>query len=281
MAKDTNTTPTGKRREPGRNRAGNGTPTPGPIVRTDCANLSPLKLRLFLHNAEKVTDPETLADLLEGWTRQEAGRVETRLSDGGRFVNTSDPARLLEAIRATLNDGKYTRTGQRWADLFPGVIARLNDAARLDGPTVYARVLARLSTVEALTDAKRGKPSTGTVCALETEKDATELRRIFADLSGAGFIDGTGPESLADFLRAFDPGATVQGRIIWTREAKSHHLNKLALCDFLKLFGVPAGQLQQYAAAIFGVEVSKSTRSNAAGVSSDYAKLKTIIDGQN
>lgn len=265
--------------ENARKTPGNGTPTPGPIVGRDCARVNLTQLRLFLYEADKVTDPETLADLLEALTRQHAGAVNIRVSDGGRIVNSANPARILEAIRATLADGTDPANGKRWADRFPGVVSRLNDNTRIDGPTIYARVLARFRPVEGQTPAGMENTSTGTVYALTSNKTPEQLRGIFSALVGAGYIDGSGPESLPDFLRAFDPGAGKQGRIIWTRRAKSHALNKMALCDFLYLHGVPAERWHEYAAAIFGVEVSKSTISNAATGSADRGELQTLLDG--
>lgn len=257
----------------------NGTPIPGPIIGRDCAQVSLVQLKLFLYKADNVTDPETLADLLEALTRQHIGAENTRISDGGRIVNSLDPARILEAIRATLADGTDPANGKRWADRFPGVVSRLNDNTRIDGPTIYARVLARFRSSEGQTPGGMENTSIGTVYALTTDKTPDQLRGIFAALSGAGYIDGSGPESLSDFLRAFDPGSGEQGRIIWTRRAKSHALNKMALCDFLYLHGIPADCWREYAAAIFGVEVSKSTISNAATGSADRGKLRTILDG--
>ena len=50
---------------------------------------------------------------------------------------------------------------------------------------------------------------------LKTAYNRQQLARIFDRLVAAGYIDGSAPEALADFLNAFDPAAEKQGRISW------------------------------------------------------------------
>lgn len=115
--------------------------------------------------------------------------------------------------------------------------------------------------------------------SLQTSHNRQELARIYAALVDAGYIDGSAPDALADFLRAFDPAADRQGKITWIKAAKNHGLNKMAICDFLRLFGITEREdLREYALAIFGVTLSKSTLTNSAGGSTERDALRTIID---
>ena len=129
--------------------------------------------------------------------------------------------------------------------------------------------------VEAATGAGKGKP----LYYLSAPQSGPDLACIFARLVEAGFIDGSAPDALADFQRAFDPAADRQGRITWIKAAKNHGLNKMAICDFLRLFGITEREdLREYALALFGVTLSKSTLTNSAGGSTERDALRTIID---
>ena len=129
--------------------------------------------------------------------------------------------------------------------------------------------------VEAATGAGKGKP----LYYLSAPQSGPDLACIFARLVDAGFIDGSAPDALADFQRAFDPAADRQGRITWIKAAKNHGLNKMAICDFLRLFGITEREdLREYAIALFGVTLSKSTLTNSAGGSTERDALRTIID---
>jgi len=129
--------------------------------------------------------------------------------------------------------------------------------------------------VEAATGAGKGKP----LYYLSAPQSGPDLACIFARLVEAGFIDGSAPDAMADFQRAFDPAADRQGRITWIKAAKNHGLNKMAICDFLRLFGITEREdLREYALAIFGVTLSKSTLTNSAGGSTERDALRTIID---
>lgn len=128
---------------------------------------------------------------------------------------------------------------------------------------------------EAATGAGIGKP----LYSLQTSHNRQELARIYAALVDAGYIDGSAPDALADFLRAFDSAADQQGRIAWIKKARNHHLNKMAICDFLTLFGINERKaLKEYTLAIFGVTLSPSTLTNCAGGSAERDALRTIID---
>ncbi len=114
---------------------------------------------------------------------------------------------------------------------------------------------------------------------IPTSYNQLELRHIFADLVDGGFIDGSAPDSEQDFLNTFDPKAKQNGRIIWIKKAKSHTLNKMAICDFLRLLGITGREdLREYASAIFGVAIGKSTLTNCVGGSAERKALQTIID---
>ncbi len=128
---------------------------------------------------------------------------------------------------------------------------------------------------EAATGAGIGKP----LYSLQTSLNRQELARIYAALVDAGYIDGSAPDACGAFCRAFDPAADQQGQIAWVKRARSHHLNKMAICDFLRLFGITEREaLKEYALAIFGVTLSKSTLTNSAGGSEERDALRTIID---
>lgn len=268
----------------------NGTPTPGPIVATNCARLNVVQLRLFLTKAARVTDPATLAGLLEDLTRQTAGAVHTRITDRGRYINTSDTARILEAIRSELATGSDPTSGKRWADLFPGVLERLNDATRIDGPNIYARVLARFAAVEGNTPAAPGE----TLQYIETRRTRPELTAIFSRLVEAGFIDGAAPESLADFLNTFDREATKQGRISWIwkdkrtdKIAARHILDFVAQIAARPIFDTITPELyKSIAPAVFGVTIGRDivSRFRAGWLAGRYCEthqqICTIIAGQ-
>ncbi|MBR4478436.1 MAG: hypothetical protein IKO88_00405 [Bacteroidales bacterium] len=114
---------------------------------------------------------------------------------------------------------------------------------------------------------------------IPTSYNQSELCCIFAGLVEGGFIDGSAPGSEQDFLNTFDPKAKQNGRIIWIKKAKSHTLNKMAICDFLRLLGITGREdLREYASAIFGVSIGKSTLTNCVGGSAERKALQTIID---
>lgn len=129
--------------------------------------------------------------------------------------------------------------------------------------------------VEASTGAGEGKP----LYYLTTPQNGPDLVCFFAGLVEAGFIDGSAPDAQADFQRAFDPAAERQGRITWIKAAKNRGINKMAICDFLHLFGITEREdLRKYALAIFGETLSKSTLTNCAGGSAERDALRTIRD---
>ena len=129
--------------------------------------------------------------------------------------------------------------------------------------------------VESANGAKTGKP----LFYLKTAFSREELCSIFADLVAGGFIDGRDPDALADFLNCFDPAAERQGRITWIKRGKNSFLNKMAICDFLRLFGITERRdFREYARAIFGETLSKSTLTNCAIGSIERDALRTIID---
>ena len=128
---------------------------------------------------------------------------------------------------------------------------------------------------EAATRAGIGKP----LYSIQTSHNRQELARIYAALVEAGYIDGSAPAASRDFLNAFDPAADRQGRIAWIKKARNGQLNKSAICDFLRLFGITERKnLREYALAIFGVTPSKSTLTNSVVGSAERDALRTIID---
>ncbi len=149
------------------------------------------------------------------------------------------------------------------------------EPATITEATTTRPVEATSEPVQAGTGAGKGK----SLYYLDTAHNRQELASIFARLVEAGYIDGSAREALADFLNAFDPTAEKQGRITWVKKARSKQLNKMAICDFLRLYGITEREdLKEYALAIFGEVLSGSTISNSAGGSIERDELRTIID---
>lgn len=169
-------------------------------------------------------------------------------------------------VRERLNAWDYM------ADLFSSWPA-LSACTAAEPPSIAAE--ATSEPAEAATGAGIGKP----LYSLQTSHNRQELAQIYAALVDAGYIDGSAPDACGDFCRAFDPAADQQGRITWIKRARNHHLNKMAICDFLRLFGITEREaLKEYALALFGVALSKSTLTNSAGGSEERDALRTIID---
>lgn len=231
------------------------------------------------------TAPNWRAGVLATWAR---GYMETRPD------YTAIDA--LTDCLAELQNGQ-TLTGQYWCDKYPKLYDALTDTGHLDGKgSVVARALELIDSggqADCLpTHGASREPlpeitSTPVIYTIQTDKDETELRRIFAALVEGGFIDGSGPDSLADYLNVFNPDTTKQGRIKWIKRGKNKQINKLAFCQFLRLFGVvpfnsDAIQLLiKYALAITGLVVGESSASGSDSKTGDYSRLKTIIDGEN
>ena len=115
------------------------------------------------------------------------------------------------------------------------------------------------------------------IVSLKTNKTHEQLKCVFEGLASAGYIDGRRSGSLEDFLRVFDTNAVKQGKIVWARKAKNKYLNKMAICDFMGLHGVPSDRWADVAVAIFDIELSKSTVSNASTGSAERGKLQEIL----
>ena len=180
-------------------------------------------------------------------------------------INKGQP--IAGDIRRRLDSWEYM------AHLFASWPAR-SGCTSLEPSTIAAA--AGIHSAEADPEAKK-EP---TLYHLNTTLNQQELARIFTRLVKDGFIDGSAPDAQADFLNAFNPAAEKQGRITWKKKAKNHGLNKMAICDFLHLFGITEREdLKEYANAIFGISISKSTLTNSAGGSSEHDTLRTIIDG--
>lgn len=129
--------------------------------------------------------------------------------------------------------------------------------------------------VGASTGAGEGKP----LYYLTAPQNGLDLASFFAKLVEAGFIDGSAPDAQEDFQRTFDPKAKRQGRIAWIKKGRNRYLNKMAICDFLRLFGITEREdLREYALAIFGETLSKSTLTNCAVGSAERDALRTILD---
>lgn len=109
---------------------------------------------------------------------------------------------------------------------------------------------------EAATGAGIGKP----LYSLQTSYNRQELALIFARLAAAGYIDGSAPEALADFLNAFDPAAEKQGRIAWIWPDKRSRTGRVSyrhILDFVAqmaggLDGIAPDMCDRIAPAIFG-----------------------------
>lgn len=129
--------------------------------------------------------------------------------------------------------------------------------------------------VGASTGAGEGKP----LYYLTAPQNGLDLACFFAKLVEAGFIDGSAPDAQEGFQRTFDPKAKRQGRIAWIKKGRNRYLNKMAICDFLRLFGITEREdLREYALAIFGETLSKSTLTNCAVGSAERDALRTILD---
>lgn len=170
-------------------------------------------------------------------------------------------------VRERLNAWDYM------AALFSSWPALSGCTGAAEPPSIAAE--ATSEPAEAATGARIGKP----LYSLQTSHNRQELARIYAALVDAGYIDGSAPDACGAFCRAFDPAADQQGRIAWIKKAKNHQLNKMAICDFLRQFGITERKdLREYALAIFGETLSKSTLTNCAGGSAERDALRTIID---
>lgn len=90
---------------------------------------------------------------------------------------------------------------------------------------------------------------------LKTNKNREGLTQIYDKLVAGGFIEGSAPGALANFLNAFNKDAAEQGRIKWIKKAKNGKISKAEACDFLLYFGVPANELPEYARAIFAIDL--------------------------
>ena len=147
---------------------------------------------------------------------------------------------------------------------------------------------AQIRRVEAGTGAEEGKP----LYHLHTAHKRQELARIFASLADAGYIDGSTPEALADFLNAFEPAAEKQGRItwIWADKRQGRPVPRHIL-DFVTQM---AGSLdwitpefcQATGPAIFGRPFGRDivsefvTRWNARNYCDTHAGISAIISGR-
>lgn len=254
---------------------------------TDATVIDAAALDRFLHDAAGVYDADTLAEMLADLAAEHAGRI-TAAPDGGRIVNTMDPARLLDAIRLELQGIKaqVDRDAAAWMQRRPltarllwtpaPVIDRLEDAGNLAGKNAYRLALEKPSilAVEARKRAGIGKP----LLCINTALKEADLARIFKSLAIAGYIDDSNPAALLDWLNIFNPDADRQGRAVWIKKAKSGSLNKTALLDLLDLLGVNISKWGVgYAATVFGVSISKSTKSKHTRTKScDREELEMI-----
>ena len=99
---------------------------------------------------------------------------------------------------------------------------------------------------------------------LKTAYNRQQLARIFDRLVAAGYIDGSAPEALADFLNAFDPAAEKQGRISWIwadKRNKDGNVSPRHIVDFVAQMtvGIPHAitpeMRKKVIPAVFGLEI--------------------------
>ena len=101
------------------------------------------------------------------------------------------------------------------------------------------------------------------VLVITTEKSQEDLQRIFRELVEAGYIDGSAPEALADFLNAFDPAAEKQGRIAWIwADKRQGQPSPRHILDFVAqmaggLDGIAPEMCDRIASAIFGQAIAR------------------------
>ena len=244
-------------------------------TRTEATIINEAALERFADDAEYIYDTDTLAQMLADLAAEHAGMVTPDLWDGSRIVNTMDPVRLLEAIRGHLRrlaGGSFSNVSKCFVD-------RLEDAGNLAGMNAYRLALKKpsIKAVDARKAAGTGKP----LLCIETGLNEAELTRLFNDLANAGYIDGTRPAALQEWLNIFNPAADTQGRAVWIKKAKSGSLNKSALLDLLDLLGVKDPQrLSDYPAAFFGVEVASYTRAKntSSNHSCEYENLQALFN---
>lgn len=149
---------------------------------------------------------------------------------------------------------------------------------------------AGIRPVQASTDAEEGKP----LYHLNTVLSRQELSRIFYRLATAGYIDGSAPEALANFLNAFDPAAEKQGRIVWiwadkrqSRPSSRHILDFVAQMDGGSLAGITPELYNRTAPAIFGRSFGRDivsefvTRWNSGKYCDTHADISAIITGRD
>ena len=259
-------------------------------TRTEATIIDRAALDKFLRDAKGVNDADTLAEMLADLAAEHAGKI-TAAPDGSRVVNTMDPVRLLDAIRQELRAiaAQADREAAAWTQSHPNaarwiwtpapIVDRLEDAGNLAGMNAYRLALKKpsIKAVGARKAAGTGKP----LLCIETGLNEAELTRLFNDLANAGYIDGTRPAALQEWLNIFNPAADTQGRAVWIKTAKSGSLNKSALLDLLDLLGVKDPQrLSDYPAAFFGVEVASYTRAKntSSNHSCEYENLQALFN---
>lgn len=148
---------------------------------------------------------EARAVLLETLAIVEAGEpVPPFVRDFVDRLNTVSPLLSYDA-----------RAARIWETQAGAVLARL------------APYLAQESTKAAGMEEPRGPRY-----YLPTTKSREDLARIFQALVNAGYIAGSTPEALPDFLNAFTADDTApQGRVTWVWKAKNGQVSPLQILD--------------------------------------------------
>lgn len=191
-------------------------------------------------------------------------------------------------IRQRLADWDYM------AALFSNWPARCG-AIGPDEPTSIAKA-AGIGPVEVASGSvenAEGAKEADSLYHLKTAYNRQQLACIFARLVAAGYIDGSTPEALGDFLNAFDPAAKKQGRIswIWTdkrqgQPAPRHILDFVAQMDGGSLDGITPELYNKTAPVIFGRPFGRDivsefvTRWNAGKYCDTHADIYAIISGR-
>lgn len=223
--------------------------------------------------------PEGWADTWKG-TASKCAAVcrEASMQNLTLCIDKGQP--IAGEIRQRLADWDYM------AHLFASWPARTGCTPR--EPATIAEAAAT-KPVEAVTEAGERKP----LYHLHTAHNRQELARIFAGLAAAGYIDGSAPEALADFLNAFDPAAEKQGRIAWIwadkrqgQPSPRHILDFVAQMDGGSLDGITPELYNRTAPAIFGRPFGRDivsefvTRWNAGKYCDTHADIYAIISGR-
>lgn len=191
--------------------------------------------------------------------------------------------KILETAEAGKPLPDFIRDFLESLNTVPGILAYNGNTAKIWAAQVE-ELSARLSPYF---NTQEPKPTKRMREYLTTSKSQAEIKRIFHDLAAAGYIAGSTPEALPDFLNAFNQEPTApQGNITWKWTAKNGSISPAQILDFVVLmaggyyiFDFDNTAIYPAVSAIFGVEVSADIkrRFRSGDGSSIYNDLERII----